>query len=182
MSDPRPQYGEYASPEEQSRRAGRDLPVTPAPAEPVLSVPPSAAPARPAPAAGDAAAAPSWNVDRLITLVLLAYGLVNVITSAISYLDPSAFLTQMMQVLGIEGTFTNHAQAKVWGIAAAIVLILGWTGTAVWALSSLRRGKRSWWIPLVGAAVTLALSAVCMLVPFYGDPAVSSYLSGLAGR
>ncbi len=172
-SRPRPQYGEYATPEEQRRRSGNDM-IAPVVHAPVVAE-------APAPAATDAAR-PAHPVDRLAALALLAYGLWNVISSALTFLNPSSLMTTMMQMLGISGTFSNYEQAKTWGMVAAILLIVGWTATAAWTLLRLRRGKLGWWMPLVGGAVFVTLSSLCMLIPFYADPAVISYLNGLGKK
>nr|WP_262927701.1 DUF6264 family protein [Microbacterium sp. NIBRBAC000506063] len=83
MSDtrPRPQFGEYATPEQQ--RAAMGLPpetVAPAPA---------LAPEPVAPSDGAASAPPKprrrW--DRFLTFALLAYGLITVISAGISYMN-----------------------------------------------------------------------------------------------
>ena len=121
-------------------------------------------------------------MDRVIALGLLAYGLWSVITSVLAFLDPSSLIASMMQMLGITGSFSNYEQAKVWGMVAAILLIVGWVATAAWTLQRLRRGKRAWWVPLVGGAVFVTLSSLCMMVPFYADPAVISYIQGLANK
>ena len=173
---PRPQYGEYATPEEQLRRSGKE-----AAPPPVVHVPVPTPVAQPEPAPADVAR-PAHPVDRLVALALLAYGLWNVITSVLAFLSPSSLMATMMQMLGVSGSFSNYEQAKTWGMVAAILLIVGWTVTAALTLLRLRRGKLAWWVPLVGGAVFVTLSSVCMLVPFYSDPAVVSYLNGLAKK
>ena len=171
---PRPQYGEYATPEEQLRRSGREAVV------PVVVHAPAVVESS-APAVKDPAQ-PAHPVDRLAALALLAYGLWNVITSVLAFLNPSSLMTTMMQMLGISGSFSNYEQAKTWGMVAAILLIVGWTATAALTLRRLRRGKLAWWVPLVGGAVFVLLSSLCLLIPFYGDPAVISYLNGLGKK
>ncbi|WP_244632485.1 DUF6264 family protein [Microbacterium sp. Se63.02b] len=111
MTDQRPQYGELATPEEQRRAAS--LP----PLEEV-AVAPAAPPVAPAVITAQDATASSARphpVDRLVTLALLAYGLVNIVITGLSYLDLPTVLNQTMTILGIEGEFTNFAQGRVWG-------------------------------------------------------------------
>lgn len=175
-SRPRPQFGEYASPEEQSRRAGR--PLTP----PVVPVPPVPATVPTAPAESAARAAADAGrtahpVDRMAAIALLAYGLWNVLTSIVTFLNPSSLMSTMLQTMGISGTFSNYAQARTWGIVAALVLIVGWVLTAAWTILRLRRGRLTWWVPLVGGIVFVTLSTICMMVPFFSDPAVVSFLN-----
>ncbi|WP_217180319.1 DUF6264 family protein [Streptomyces sp. AC495_CC817] len=167
MTDQRPQYGEIATPEEQRRAAGLP-PLAEVPPVQGASVPEAAGPAP----------ARSSSVDRFATIALLAYGLINVVTSVRAYLDFGTVMNEAMKILGIEGEFTNFAQGRVWGTVAAVVLVVGWSVTTVISLRRLRAGRRSWWIPLVGAACTMAIVSICIAVPMMGDPAFSAYLAG----
>lgn len=172
MTDVRPQYGEFASVEEQRLRAG--LP----PADVVDQTVPPLPPVEVSTQVKPVGARP-W--DRIITIALLAWGLVNVLTSAGAYLDLPSVMNQSMELLGIDGEFTNFQQGRVWGTAAAVILVLGWAMTAFISFRRLRTGKRTWWIPLVGAAITLLIASVCLMVPMMGDPAFMSYLSSGGG-
>ncbi|WP_298037221.1 DUF6264 family protein [uncultured Microbacterium sp.] len=176
MSEQRPQYGEYATVEEQRRLAG--LP----PLDAVEAVPAEPAALRPAATASPEEAAPkprSW--DRLLTIALLAYGVVNVFMTAGSYLDLPAVMNESLQLLGVDGEFSNFAQGRLWGTIAAAVLVIGWVITAVLSMRRLRTGKISWWVPLVGALATGVVVSFCIAVPMMGDPAFLSYLESMTG-
>lgn len=171
MTDHRPQYGERATPEEQRLAAG--LP-------PVEMTPPAAvkeAPGPPSPPPDR-----SRRVDRFVTIGLLAYGLVNVIVTGLSYLDLPVVMNQTMRTLGIEGEFTNFAQGRLWGTIAAVVLAVGWSVTAMLSVRRLRRGRITWWLPLVGAVVTMLVASICIAVPMFGDPAFTASVGQMAGR
>ncbi|WP_341956908.1 DUF6264 family protein [Microbacterium sp. LWH13-1.2] len=175
MTDQRPQYGEIATLEEQRKAAGLpplDETPPPAAAAPVREAAPSGAPApvRPRP------------VDRFVTIALLAYGLVNVVVTGMSYLDFPTAMNRMMSVLGVDGEFTNFAQGKVWGTVAAIVLAAGWSITAYFSIRRLRSGKASWWVPLAGAAVTLLAASICAAIPLMNDPAFIDFVAKTAGQ
>lgn len=183
MTDQRPQYGEIATIEEQRRAAG--LP-------PLDEVPPTVpSDAAPAPGgarpgttiAGERPGVPRRRpVDRLITIALLAYGLVNVAVTAVSYLDFPTAMNQMMDALGVDGEFTNYAQGKLWGTIASIVLIVGWSLTAMFSVRRLRSGKVAWWVPLAGGAVTLLVASVCAAIPLMNDPAFIDFVAKTAGQ
>ncbi len=181
MTDQRPRYGELATPEEQRRAAGLPpldqvvIDAVPAGAHPVVA-PAVGHPARGERVPTDEVPARRHPVDRLVTIALLAYGLVNVVITAISYLDLTAVMNQAMSVLGIEGEFTNYAQGRLWGTIAAVVLVVGWVLTAVLAVRRLRQGRIAWWIPVVGALVTGAIVSMCLAVPMMGDPAFVAFL------
>ncbi|MFC7789899.1 DUF6264 family protein [Microbacterium sp. MAHUQ-60] len=162
MSVDRPQYGEYASPEEQRVRAG--LPPVeqgPAAAAPVPSGP---QPVVRTPSAGTRA-------GRMITAMLLGIGLVNVLTSIPGFLDLSTTLDQTLKMLGMEGSFSNFAAAKTWGAIALVVMVVGYAATAWLSVRRIRRGRSSWWLPLVGFVVTMFVVSLCISVPMFGDPA-----------
>ncbi|MFJ4253155.1 DUF6264 family protein [Microbacterium sp. NPDC090003] len=173
MSEQRPQYGEIATPEEQRRAAG--LP-------PLSELPPVEAavvvPATDAPSDSPRRAHP---VDRFVTIGLLAYGLVNVVVTGLQYLDLPRVMNQVLSVLGASGEFTNFTQGRVWGTIAAVVLLAGWALTATLSIRRLRRGKLAWWLPLVGAVVTLGIASICVAIPMMGDPAFMSILQAPSG-
>lgn len=101
MTDQRPQYGEIATVEEQRRAAGLP-PIAEAVPESGGPVPRPTAPETTAPSR------PGRPVDRFITIALLAYGLVNVVVTALSYLDFSTAMNEVMNLLGIDGEFKSH--------------------------------------------------------------------------
>lgn len=173
MSDQRPQYGELATPEEQRRAAG--LP-------PLDQAPPVLVDTAPAVAAPQAApAGRSRPVDRFVTIALLAYGLINVVMTGLSYLDFATAMNEVMRVVGVDNEFTNYAQGRLWGTVAAIVLVVGWSLTAAIAIRRLRRGLVAWWVPLVGAVVTMIVTSVCVSIPLVGDPAFMEYIARSTG-
>jgi hypothetical protein len=191
---PRPQYGEYATPEEQRARIAHPDPhvaqpsspsrVDASPTSPFDRVPPpDAYPVRPGfPTADDTMRrARRRRVDRVVTAVMLAYGLLNVVFSIPSYVDLASTAASVMKILGVPGTFTNVAQANTWGIAAAVVLAVGYLVTATVSLLRLRAHRRSWWVPLVGVFVTYAVVYACVLVPLLSDPAFVAYMANSAG-
>lgn len=174
MTDQRPQYGELATPEEQRRAAG--LPPLDQMPDVVVAAAPVAA------ADAERAARRANPVDRFVTVALLAYGLINVVLTAISYLDFPTAMNEVMKIVGVDGEFTNIAQGRVWGTIAAIVLVVGWSLTAAVSLRRLRSKRLSWWVPVVGAAITLLLTSICAAVPMMGDPAFVEYIMSTTAR
>jgi hypothetical protein len=178
---PRPQYGEYATPEEQRARIAQpDAALLYEPA-PVLETA-TAADAAPVRPSADPVASPeqprSRAIDRIVTFALLAYGLVNVVSSFPALIDYSAYADTMFRLLGVDATLSDPAAGRPWGIASAIVLAVGWFVTAVVSWVRVRRGRISWWIPLVGGVVFTFASAMLVLMPIMNDPAVWDALVG----
>lgn len=167
MSVDRPQYGEYASPEEQRARSG----LPPLGAEPTASAPAPAAPVRPA-----GRTAPARRTGRFVTLVLLGFGLVNVLSSIPQFVNMSSTLTESMKLLGIDGEFTNYAAARTWGVVAVVILLVGYAATVWLSLRQLKRDKPAWWIPLVGFVVTMSLVSACISIVMFSDPAFTAGL------
>lgn len=161
MSTDRPQYGEYATPDEQRIRAG----LPPLGADP-------APPAPPAPVPAPSAARPATSgAGRLVTFALLGFGLFNVLSSIPGFLDLPRTLSESMRILGLEGEFTNVAAARNWGVIALIVLMAGYAATVWLSVRRMRAGASSWWVPLVGFVVTMFAVSLCLSVPMFGDPA-----------
>lgn len=169
---PRPQYGEYATPEEQRARIQRpevtealEAGVAPQP-EPPVSTPASA----PVPAAGTRPGAlrgPLW--DRVITGGLLAYGLVSTVSTIMQLLDFPRYAESAAAVLGVDATYTNLQAGYVWGAAAALVYGIGWLLTALLTWRRLRRGRIAFWIPIAGFVATALIAGVCVTLALVGD-------------
>jgi hypothetical protein len=166
---PRPQYGEYATPQAQAQAMGLSSPGH-APA-------PAAGPAAPT-AAG--AAAPTARGRRgqanlVVTVALLALGLVNVATSIGSYLDLPGAIQTVYDQLGY-GTYTADALAHSLGILAVVLSVVIWLATAAVCALLIRKHRLSWWVPLVGAAVLFVAIAIVMTVAVASDPAFAAGL------
>ncbi|HWI32528.1 MAG TPA: DUF6264 family protein [Microbacterium sp.] len=184
MSDPierpRPQYGEYATPEEQRARIQQpDATWALEQGQAVTEEPASSAADPKAGAAAPVAraAAPGNVVDRVITIALLGYGLFAVVSSLATLLDFSTFADTWMGMVGIEGEFTNVASGRLWGTVAAVAFVIGWVVTAVLTWRRLRSGRLSFWVPLAGAAVSYVALTALLMIPLLGDPAIIQYLT-----
>ncbi|MGZ0710409.1 DUF6264 family protein (plasmid) [Coraliomargarita sp. W4R53] len=174
---PRPQYGEYATPEEQQARiaqpdvtqaleegtSGAAVEV----AHPAVVSAPAAEPAEPA-----ATAVRKRSFDRVATFGLLTYGLFTVVTSFGEFVDYNSYAEQVLSMMNVDASLAASIDGRSWGVAAALVLAVGWFITAALSWMSMSRGRVSWWIPLVGAVVFTLASAVFMLTPLMSDPTV----------
>lgn len=116
--------------------------------------------------------------DRIVTFALLAYGLVNVVSTVPAFLDYSAYADMMFTIMGVDAELADPGAGRPWGIAAALVLGLGWAVTAAISWWSIRRGRISWWIPLVGGIVFTLAAGTLMVIPLMNDPAAWDALLG----
>lgn len=205
----RPEYGEYATPEEQRARIQQpdataalssgqslDAPAAPPygaaptygsappplqPGAPAPTVPPAVPPASgPAHAPAKPAGRPRM-FDRVATFALLGYGLFNVLTSIPAFTDYAEYASTLLGVMGVDAEFTDAGAGRGWGMAAAFVLGLGWLLTAALSWLNLRRGRITWWIPLIGGVVFTLLASVLLLVPLFSDPTIWNALVGSVG-
>ncbi|MET2009974.1 DUF6264 family protein [Microbacterium chocolatum] len=177
MSDerPRPQFGEYASDEEQRARIQQPevterLAAGVAPAD-----------ATPTPAPASRVTSPAGRgrlVDRIVAFALLAYGLVNVVSAAPALVDYAAYMTSVFELMGVSAEVADPEAGRPWGVAAAIVLVGGWLLTAFLTWRNMRRGRLSWWIPLVGGVAFSLTAGVLVMVPLMSDAALWSSLVG----
>lgn len=174
---PRPQYGEYATPEEQRARIQEPAPAQLEPIAPIMTD----APADGIPSGPVVAERRQHPVDRIVTFALLAYGLVNVITSVPAFLDYETYAETMLAMMGVDVQLSDPAAGKAWGIAAALVLAIGWCATAALSVWSMRRSRVTWWIPVVGGIVFIFITGALMAVPLMNDPAVWQALLDSAG-
>lgn len=182
---PRPQYGEYATSEEQRARIrspdaslALDSGVSPAQAaRPLARTATTTSTAQRTRPAGTRSSA-----DRVVTVGLLAYGLVNVVLSAIALVDLPGVATTTMQTMGIPGDFTNVAQGRLFGAIAAVALVVGWVVTAWFSWRRLRAGRITWWVPLVGAVVSYAVVYALVAPAILGDPAFLDYVTSTTTR
>jgi len=174
---PRAQYGEYASPEEQQRARGIPEPTAgashhhDAPAGVHLPTAPVAYPAaaQPAPQAGAAPRKSTHPVDRVVTLVLLALGLLLLLNGIPGYLALPDAMQMVYDRVGA-GTYPAGAVAANLGMTALVVQAIIWVATAASSWAAMRRDKLAWWIPLVGGALSFIATIVIVSIALFADP------------
>ncbi|HEU0257092.1 MAG TPA: DUF6264 family protein [Microbacteriaceae bacterium] len=119
--------------------------------------------------------APGRRWDLILTLVLLAVGLLDVVTSVSSYLHLDQTLAAVYQRLGVHAS-PAAGDAATAGAALVAVRVGLWVvaaGLAAWRLTARRL---AFWIPLVAAAVSYVVIVVVMLEVVFQDPAVRTFL------
>lgn len=171
----RPQFGEYATPEEQ-RRA---IKVPDVHSEPESAVAEPVSPKQPDQKAGSdaVAAAP----DRLATYTLLAIGLFSALSTVPMLLDLPATITRAYAQLGVSD-FTSDATASVVGWVVLVVQFGLWVLALLLSLRQIGRGKRSWWIPLVIGVVANLILIVSLMILMMIDPAFTEYVNTMTPK
>ena len=157
---PRPQFGELA-PEGWSWR----------PPQPEQSDgnPPPPAPPLPVPSG-----VPRW--DRPVTMTLLILGLLGA-TFAASVLIALPDAVQLLYTQQNLGTYVPAASVGPLLTLGMVLQGLIWLVTAGISVWLLVRGRRAFWVPLVGAAVSLVALFVVMSLAITSDPTLLDYYS-----
>lgn len=119
---------------------------------------------------------PAGLLDRLLTVVLLALGLVYLIGGAGGYLDLVTTLDTVYAQFGI-GEYTPAPATSAFGIAFVASQAVIWVATAAWVYRRLSRGRRSWWVPVLGALATFVVTVALFAALLATDPAFLAYVS-----
>jgi hypothetical protein len=113
--------------------------------------------------------------DAVLTVLLLAFGLVSVIQ-------------QLSGITGIAGQVAAELAARYTALSDPHALVsaaaTSAVGTAVlfvlaawWSVLRLRRRRSSFWIPLLGAAIAAVFSTIVYVVVVMHDPSFAAYLA-----
>jgi hypothetical protein len=190
---PRPEYGEYATPEQQHAAKRTDEPFVPVAAPTPVgqsssvgdqSWPgPLVAPQRPqsptqTPPPAAVVQKPARRWDLIVSAGLLGYGLFSVISGFPVYADPVTLLNQIAQLQGL-GHFSPSALATALGIVINATSAVIWVVTAAITYRLLRRGRLAFYVPVIGGVLVAIVGAVCMLVIMLSDP---SFIDSMTKR
>jgi Family of unknown function (DUF6264) len=151
MTDPRPQpeYGEYATPEQQAAAMGKTY-VPPSAPETRVAAPEESpdkeTPASPFRLSGNL-------IDRFVTIFQLGIGVLLLLSSDFFHLGENANVD--LADLGISQRIPVAIDHYGWLLLSANIVLL--LATFFWAYATLRRGRLAFYIPAVGY---LAFSAV----------------------
>ncbi len=190
---PRPQYGEYATPQEQAKIIADSLP----PVSELLVPPPARPPtARPLTGGGsghrppDAATRVSANApvrpatprrtrrwDLVLTAVFLGYASVNVIAQLVSRDTLATIVTQFFVAQGI-GVYTPTTLTTTLGNVLNIVTLALFVVTVLATTWMLRRGRVAFWVPIVGGVAATTVALVFVVILLQSDPMFTAHLNG----
>ncbi|WP_411701456.1 DUF6264 family protein [Conyzicola sp.] len=169
MSDQRdrPQYGEYASVDEQVAAGGYRVEHE----QPSTAVTPLAPPLAATRVPGAPPTPRRW--DFVLTVGLLVFGAYSVASSVPSLLDFGATLDQMYELSGY-GDYTELELARGIGIAILVSQSVLYVVTVIVTLMRLRARKLSFFVPLIGGALAAIVIFVLLLVAMVSDPALAA--------
>jgi len=160
---PKPRWGEYA---ETPPAVDYPPPTVPSPADP----PPSS----------DKPEPPRNTRDILITTALLLLGVFDVASMWSTFSALGAQLGPAFEQQGV-GEFTSIALANSVGmwlnIARAAILVV----TIIVSLILISRGRRAFWVPLVGGVLAAIVLLVLVSYVILNDPAFMQYVGQSRG-
>ncbi|MBD8535716.1 DUF6264 family protein [Plantibacter sp. CFBP 13570] len=190
-SRPRPQFGEYASPEEQRARIAEPIdeqraeelgiaPVVPVERQPRQQQEPTLREqtreqGAVQPGAPTVAARRPVAGDRIATSILLGLGLVGLIVTMPGLLDLPGLIRPALVQMGVSG-YSSDGLASAMGILALGLQIALWVGAIILSSRSLRAGRLTFWIPLVAGVAANLVVVICLAVAMGADPAFMEYV------
>lgn len=197
MSDserPRPQYGEYASKDEQAQAlalSGADPELIEAAssarvnslASPLLSKPAQSKSAQSKPdqskltrqTVADAYSARAVT-DRLVTVFLLSFWAVFIVSGAGNFVNLGDSLHDTMKKLDY-GDYHATGLTAALGIAMLATQIVLWIIAAVWSYRRLSRKKSAWWVPVVLGVLSFIVLTILLGTLLAADPSFVPHVS-----
>jgi hypothetical protein len=145
---PRPEYGEYATPEQVAAAMGRRyVPPVEVPVPPVPPV--QASTDQPSADEPMSLRIPGHPIDRFATIFQLGIGLVFLLNS--NYFQFGEVYNSTASEVGLPTSVSSTIDSYGWLLLTANIVL--YLATAVTAYLRLRRGKLAFWIPFLGFAV-----------------------------
>jgi hypothetical protein len=165
----RPQYGEYASVDEQIAAGGHVVEPDSVPtAAPEILAPPVASTRVPG--------SPPRAWDLPLTVALLVLGGYSTVSSIPGFLSFASTLNDLYVASGY-GEYTSTALANGLGIGALVSQSLIYVVTVALAIARLRARKLAFFIPVIGAVVSGVVIFVLVLVAMTSDPALAAWVT-----
>lgn len=115
---------------------------------------------------------PVW--DRYVTITLLGIGLLATFYAVLS-LSQMPTAMQRLYTLQDLGTYEPAASVSITMLVGTMLQGLVWAATAALAVSRLVRGKRTIYVPIIGAVVSGAVLFGFMIVLLLTDPTLVSF-------
>lgn len=109
--------------------------------------------------------------DRLITYLLLAFGLLAVLNSVSGISALPVSVKQAFEQMNVTATPPTDLLITLGWITAGIHALM-WVVALLWSLSAVRRGKLSWWIPVLCGVIFVVVATVVIFAGFATDPTI----------
>ena len=147
---PRPQYGEYATPDEVAALRGAPDAPPPQRVDRPVAVPETRG--------------SRWRrLDQPITIALIAFGVLNLLQYSAAFLDFEGFLETVTEGTVAEKIDFTDA-ARFGGVVLFLLCLVLLVTSSAAAVVLLRRGRIAFWVPLVAGAITVLAWVVVLVV------------------
>ena len=123
---------------------------------------------------------PAPTSDLVLTVLLLAIGLIDVIRQFSSFANFANVMRESYTQLGY-GEFTSDALANSMGVAQNVVRVVLILIAIAWSARRIRQRKRAFWVPLAAGGAAALVLLVGILAVMLIDPAIATYLNALTG-
>lgn len=180
---PRPRYGEMApegwswkppQADERPGGAGNGAATPPPPPSAPAAAPTGQAPWLAMPAQPKTSRAPGW--DLAVTVSLIVVGLLGTFL-AISILAATPQAVQQLYTQEGLGAYTPAASVPGVITAGSITLAGVWLASTIVAILLMTRGRRAFYVPLIGGVVSFVTIFAFMIVILTTDPTLFDYFS-----
>jgi drug/metabolite transporter (DMT)-like permease len=117
--------------------------------------------------------------DTVVTVMLLGLGLAWILISIPGTSDLAGTLDRTYALQGYTGHYGPVALASALGLAINISSLVLWGITCAVSIAVLRRHRRAFYIPLIGAVLSGLVVIALTLVAMFNDPGLLAYLDTL---
>ncbi len=179
----RPEYGEYATPQDQARAMGASYGPAGTPTADHVEKPEKGArstscatrKAAQDQSADDADEKHPRLWDAALTVAFLTLGVVIVITTIPQWADLFDFMNTAYAQLGYD-PYTSRQLAESIGMSINLMQVVALTAAITLSVRALRAGRIAFYIPIAVGAVALVITFVLFLVATALDPAMPTTL------
>jgi hypothetical protein len=120
---------------------------------------------------GSAEAVAPARRDRLITYLLLAFGLLAVLNSVSGISALPVSVKQAFEQMNVTATPPTDLLITLGWVTAGIHALM-WVVALLWSLRAIRHGKLSWWIPVLCGVIFVVVATVVIFAGFATDPTI----------
>jgi hypothetical protein len=113
--------------------------------------------------------------DLVLTIALIVVGTYQVFTGFVSYSDLPYTLTQVYGLMGYDGDYPDIERANAVGLAINIIQPVLLVIAILLSMRSLRRGRVTFYIPLIAGVVSTIVLFVFFAVLLAADPALMKF-------
>jgi len=122
---------------------------------------------------------PRRRWDLVLSIALLAYGLLTIFGGLTQYTDIPSIIDQAYEAQGI-GEFTSTELASTVGVVIVIVHTLLYVITALVTVRLLQARRLAFYVPLIGGALAITVAIALILMLMLSDPAFNAYVGSVS--